>query len=117
MSIQMDIKEKSKPDQDRGADEETKEIDTQHKQLLLESERNDHKRTERFKEVFSVSINVLVVFVFLLIAFALLTVSWHYLAPTCLHWIHDEDVLSEIQTLLFSGILFGLLANYIRDKV
>lgn len=47
---------------------------------------------------------------------ALIAWTWHYLAPSCWHWL-DPHQLSKIQSVLFSGGMGAIISGIIRSQL
>ena len=109
------IQPEKKPREDEQAQAEIDALNEQRK-LDSDEKRQEHHRREELRAVFARGVRWLVVLAFILLGLALLVVTWHYLAPSSLHWVEDDD-LSTVRTVLFSGTLFGFLGLYVRDRV
>ena len=109
------IQPEKKPREDEQAQAEIDALNEQRK-LDSDEKRQEYQRREKLRAVFARGVRWLVGLVFILVAAALLIVAWHYLGPSCLHWMGEES-LSTVSTVLFSGTLFGFLGPYVRDRV
>lgn len=47
---------------------------------------------------------------------ALLAWAWHYMAPSCWHWLEDYQ-LGKIQSVLFSGGMGAVISGIIRAQM
>lgn len=99
---------------DKDASNESKSIDRE--DLAIVGRRQEHKRSERIRNVFGWGTVVLLVLGFVIIGTSLLSVAAHYLLPDCCHWMGDEE-LDAITTVLFSGGLYAFLGLYVRDRI
>lgn len=110
----LSIRPEQAPADDVKAKQEVRALEKQ--ALEADGQRQEHARREKLRGVFATCVRGLVVLVFLLLAAALLILTWHYLAPADMHWVAD-DALEKVSTVLFSGTLFVFLGLYIRDRV
>ncbi|MCG5526890.1 MULTISPECIES: hypothetical protein [Halorhodospira] len=73
-------------------------------------------RGERFREV----ANWIAIIGATLIGSALILSAlvwfWHLLAPPCLHYL-EEGQVTQIQTVLFSGLLAGIAQSYLGPRL
>lgn len=88
----------------------------QESELSTDKRREEHRRTEKLRDLFSSCVLILVSVVFFLVGLALMLASWHYLASPSWHWM-DEGKLNTVSTMLFSGTLFAFLGLYVRDRI
>lgn len=94
-----------------------REIQALEKQALAaDRQRKEHVRQEKLRDAFAACARAFIVLIFLLIAAALICVTWHYLAPPGMHWM-ASDALETMRTSLFSGTLFTFFFLYLRDRV
>jgi len=108
------IPPEEEPSSDARAGEE---VDALGRRELEATERQqEHLRGEKLRNLFAIGVMCLVALIFVLVGCALVIVTWHYLAPTWLHWMEDE-ALGTVSTVLFSGTLFVFLGLYVRDRV
>ena len=110
----LPIRPEQKPDKDAHAQEEVEALERE--DLEAVERRQEHQRRERLRSLFANGVMALIVVIFVLVAFALVSVAWHYLGPSQAHWM-DDDALGTTSTVLFSGTLFVFLGLYIRDRV
>ena len=110
----LSIRPEQVPAEDIQAKREIQALEKQ--ELDADRERMEHARREKLRGVFAFWVRTIVALVFSVIAIALLSLVWHYLAPAHMHWIAD-DALEKVGTVLFSGPLFVFLSLYIRDRV
>ena len=84
--------------------------------LEQERKRNEHKRTESFRKIYSEGINWTVRLIFGIIIAILLVVTWHHLMPEVLRWLEDED-LSRLHSVLFSGAVVSAVTMHINKNL
>ena len=82
------------------------------KELEKERIRNEHKRTESFRE----GINWIVRCIILIIIVILLVVTWHHLTPESWRWLDDSD-LANLHSVLFSGAVVGAITMHLNKKL
>ena len=79
----------------------------------LEKQRNAHRRGERFRELFSLGMQLLFGTIILITIIAVLVVAWHHLTPEKYAWL-SEDQLQQIRTFLFSGAVISAVSSHIQ---
>ena len=111
-----DVKAES-PSIDSVADKAQSESTALQKQELdAVSQRREHGRQEKLRDVLAFCVNAILMLIFLLIGASIILVVWHHLTPESWQWMNDED-LETVSTVLFSGILFTIIGQYVRDRV
>lgn len=76
----------------------------------------EYERGEKFRDVASWIAMVTAVLLSGALLAAAMVWFWHLLAPAYLRFLEEEQ-LSEIQTVLFSGLLAGIAQSYIRNRL
>jgi len=84
--------------------------------LEEESKRSEHIRSESLRDHVHRGMLALVWLIFILIAFAILVVTWHHLVPESWCWLSNTQ-LGVLETFLFSGALVSAAAGYIRVRI
>ena len=88
----------------------------QKQQLDAVSHRKEHGRKEKLRDVLAFCVNAILVLIFVLIAVSIICVVWHHLAPEHWQWMSGES-METVSTVLFSGTVFTIIGQYIRDRV
>lgn len=114
MKSSIRIPHERTPARDAQAQDEVEALEK--KDLEATERRQEHQRREVLRTVLARGVGYIVALMFLLIAVALVAVAWHYLAPAAWHWM-DDEALSTVSTVLFSGTLYVFLGLYVRDRV
>ena len=84
--------------------------------LRNEALKAEHKRSERFRNLFEVLMCAAVVIAFVGVAAFGFVWLWHMLAPNRYHWLTDTQV-EHIQTIFTGGVLAGLLSDHLRRRL
>ncbi len=80
---------------------------------------NEHRRTERLRNIWAVCVYALLVLAAVVVFITIFAVAWHYLAPDGWAWLEPEQ-LSAVRTFLFSGAVTGAagwLGAYLRNRL
>ena len=88
----------------------------QKQELDAASHRKEHGRQEKLRDVLALCVNAILVLIFVLIGASIFLVVWHHLAPERWQWMDDQS-LETVSTVLFSGTLFTIIGQYVRDRV
>lgn len=89
---------------------------TKNQALSAESQRNEHNRNEKLRNVIALGVRGLLFVIFLLVGISLLILAWHYLGPEDRRWISDENV-RFVGAILSSGTISAFLGHYVRDRL
>lgn len=84
--------------------------------LSAESQRNEHNRNEKLRNVIASGVRSLFFVIFCLVGIALLILAWHYLGPEDRRWVSDEN-LRFVGAILSSGTISAFLGHYVRDRL
>ncbi|MDQ6869142.1 MAG: hypothetical protein M3178_12355 [Pseudomonadota bacterium] len=84
--------------------------------LEEESKRAEHRRTERLRNHVNRAAIAAVWLFFLLFAFGIVAVAWHYLTPEKYAWLSDSQ-LTTLKTFLASGAITGTAGRYLAARI
>jgi hypothetical protein len=84
--------------------------------LQHDAAKNEHERTESFRDLFDALIKIAVVLGFAAIVLFGATWVWHLLMPSSWHWLTEQDV-DHIQNIVTGGVIATLVGDHFKRRL
>lgn len=81
---------------------------------------SEHRRVEWLRNIWFWCVCALLVMATIIVAIAIVSVAWHYLAPNQWGVWLEPDQLRDVRTFLFSGAItgaIGFIGAYVKNRI
>ena len=104
------IKPEPAPYEDNRSSEEEDALFAEHK---IDRVRKEHGREQISRSIMMYGIWALMIVLFAVAVFAVISLGWHTLVPVKYHWLTDEQ-FQDIKSFVLSGTIVGLSTSFLK---